>query len=112
MTAIKVARHPRRSNACSRIAERRLNYSIRTFGNPLRRRPSGPLVATMLAVVAVALALPFTPGAAILGFSALPASFSAFLAAETATYLIIVEIAKRWLLRGTALYPGLISAAA
>jgi len=43
------------------------------------------------------------PGAAILGFSALPASFSAFLAAETATYLIIVEIAKRWLLRGTAL---------
>jgi len=42
----------------------------------------------------------------------LPASFFAFLAAETATYLIIVEIAKRWLLRGTALYPGLISAAA
>ena len=87
-------------------------FVIRTFGNPLRSRPSGPLVATTLAVVAVALALPFTPWAAILGFSALPPSFFAFLAAATVMYLVIVEIAKRWLLRGTVLHPSLTLASA
>jgi Mg2+-importing ATPase len=87
-------------------------FVIRTFGNPLRSRPSAPLVATTLTVVAVALALPFTPWAAVLGFTALPAAFFAFLAAATATYLVIVEIAKRWLLRGTALHPSLMFAGA
>ena len=36
-------------------------FVIRTPGNPLRSRPSLPLVITVLAVVVIALVLPFTP---------------------------------------------------
>lgn len=74
-------------------------FVIRTFGNPLRSRPSGLLIASTLTVVAVSMMLPFTPWAAALGFTALPPSFFAFLGAATATYLLIVEFAKRLLFR-------------
>src|SRR5262249_46060984 len=36
-------------------------FVIRTAGNPLESRPSGPLVATCLAVVALGVWLPFSP---------------------------------------------------
>jgi Mg2+-importing ATPase len=39
--------------------------------------------------------LPFTPLAPALGFVPLPASFFAFLAAATLTYLVVVELVKR-----------------
>ena len=77
-------------------------FVIRTSGNPFRSRPSRPLVATCLAVVAIGLYLPFSPLAGMLGFTAMPASFFAFLAVATAAYLWLVEIAKRRLLRRTA----------
>ena len=77
-------------------------FVIRTFGNPLGSRPSLPLIATTLAIVTVSLLLPFTPWAAMLGFVPLPAKFFAFLALATATYLSIVEIAKRRLVRAFA----------
>ncbi|HXR62890.1 MAG TPA: hypothetical protein VN720_05005, partial [Rudaea sp.] len=64
--------------------------------------PSLPLIATTLAIVTVSLLLPFTPWAAMLGFVPLPAKFFAFLALATATYLSIVEIAKRRLVRAFA----------
>ena len=72
-------------------------FVIRTFGNPLRSRPSGLLIASTLTVVGASLVLPFTPLAPVLGFTALPASFFVFLGGATATYLLIVEFAKRWL---------------
>ncbi|MGC0778630.1 MAG: HAD-IC family P-type ATPase, partial [Candidatus Acidiferrum sp.] len=75
-------------------------FVIRTSKNPLRSRPSGPLTATCLAVVAIGLYLPFSPLAHVLGFTPLPAAFFAFLAVATATYLLLVEAAKRRLLRG------------
>jgi Mg2+-importing ATPase len=78
-------------------------FVIRTFGNPLRSRPSVPLIATTLAIVAVSLLLPLTPLATMLGFVPLPAKFFAFLAVATATYLLIVEIAKRRLVRAFAM---------
>ena len=75
-------------------------FVIRTSKNPLLSRPSSPLMATCLAVVAIGLYLPFSPLAHVLGFTPLPAAFFAFLAVATATYLLLVEAAKRRLLRG------------
>jgi len=74
-------------------------FVIRTSKNPLRSRPSGPLITTCLAVVAFGMYLPFSPLAAPLGFTPLPASYFAFVAAATAVYLLLVEAAKRRLLR-------------
>ncbi len=74
-------------------------FVIRTAGNPLRSRPSLALTATTLFIVAVAVALPFMPFAAALGFVPLPATFFVFLALVTVTYLAVVEVVKRWLLR-------------
>jgi Mg2+-importing ATPase len=75
-------------------------FVIRTSKNPLRSRPSGPLMATCLAVVASGMYLPFSPLAGVLGFTALPAGYFAFLAVATGAYLLLVEAAKRRLLRG------------
>ena len=75
-------------------------FVIRTSKNPLRSRPSGPLMATCLAVVAIGLYLPFSPLAHLLGFTPLPLAYFAFLAVATAAYLLLVEAAKRRLLRG------------
>ncbi len=70
-------------------------FVIRTMKNPLRSRPSLPLVVTTLAVVVVAGLLPFSPFAAVLGFVPLPAAYFAFLAGATVTYLMLVQIVKR-----------------
>jgi len=78
-------------------------FVIRTAGNPLRSRPSLALTATTLLIVAVAVALPFMPFAAALGFVPLPAPFFVFLTLVTVTYLAVVEVVKRWLLRPQAL---------
>ncbi|HEU5249867.1 MAG TPA: magnesium-translocating P-type ATPase [Thermoanaerobaculia bacterium] len=77
-------------------------FVIRTAGNPLRSRPSFPLAITTLAVVAVAVLLPFTPAARALGFEPLPAAFLAFLLAVVGAYLVLVELVKRRLLRRPA----------
>jgi len=77
-------------------------FVIRTSKNPLRSRPSGPLMATCLASVAVGTWLPFSPLAGVLGFTTLPAKYFAFLAVATAAYLLLVEVAKRRLFRGAA----------
>jgi len=77
-------------------------FVIRTSKNPLLSRPSGPLMATCLAVVAFGLYLPFSPLAHMLGFTPLPAAYFVFVAVATAAYLLLVEVAKRRLLRGTA----------
>jgi P-type Mg2+ transporter len=74
-------------------------YVIRTAGSPLASRPSSALSATTLAVVAAGAILPFTPLAGVLGFVPLPAAFFAFLAAATMTYLALVELVKRRVLR-------------
>jgi len=75
-------------------------FVIRTFGNLLKSKPSWPLTATVLAVVLIGILIPFSPVARILEFTALPAPFFFFLAAVTAAYLTMVEVAKRRLFRG------------
>ena len=74
-------------------------FIIRTVGNPLRSRPSLPLTITVLLIVAFGMLLPFTPLAAPLGFTPPPALYFLFLTGMIATYLLLVEIVKRWLMR-------------
>lgn len=70
-------------------------FVIRTRGNPLRSRPSLPLTVTTILIVLVGVLLPFSPLTSVLGFTPLPGPFFTFLAISTATYLFLVEIAKR-----------------
>ena len=78
-------------------------FVIRTMGNPFRSRPSVPLAVTTVLITIVGIVLPFSPVAGALGFVPLPAAYFTFLAASTATYLLLVELAKRQLFaRATA----------
>ncbi|HET9166238.1 MAG TPA: magnesium-translocating P-type ATPase [Candidatus Angelobacter sp.] len=76
-------------------------FVIRTSGNPFRSRPSRALTATTLGVVILGIILPFLPFGSRLGFTPLPPIYFAFLAAATVTYLLLVEIAKRFLMHKT-----------
>jgi Mg2+-importing ATPase len=74
-------------------------FVIRTAGNPLRSRPSLPLAVTTVLVVLVGVLLPFTPLAATIGFVPLPGAYFVFLGGVTLTYLVLVELVKRRLMR-------------
>lgn len=74
-------------------------FVIRTVGNPFKSRPSRALGLTVICVIALAVVLPFTALGSILGFVPLPISYFVFLAAATATYLLLVEIVKRRLMK-------------
>ncbi|MBX3265653.1 MAG: magnesium-translocating P-type ATPase [Acidobacteria bacterium] len=74
-------------------------FVIRTAGNPLKSRPSLALSLTVVSVVGVAVILPYTSAGALLGFVPLPVEFLGFVAVATVTYLAIVEVVKRKLMR-------------
>jgi Mg2+-importing ATPase len=74
-------------------------FIIRTAGNPLRSRPSLALTVTTIAVVIAAIVIPSTSFGRVLGFTPLPVAFFLFLVAATVTYLLLVEIVKRRLMR-------------
>ncbi|WP_374226817.1 cation transporting ATPase C-terminal domain-containing protein [Ktedonobacter sp. SOSP1-85] len=74
-------------------------FSIRTAGNPLHSRPSLPLTLTTLLIVLVGFVLPYTPLAGPLGFTPLPALYFLFLAGMIVSYLLLVELVKRRLMR-------------
>jgi Mg2+-importing ATPase len=74
-------------------------FVIRTRRNPLRSRPNPWLVGSSLAVVLLAMALPFTPLAPWLGFAPLPLNYFALLAILLPSYLLLVEAAKQWFYR-------------
>jgi Mg2+-importing ATPase len=74
-------------------------FVIRTMESPFVSRPSAALTATTLTIVVIGLVLPATPLARLLGFTVLPLSYFVFLVAATLTYLALVELVKRWLVR-------------
>jgi P-type Mg2+ transporter len=74
-------------------------FVIRTAGNPLRSRPSLPLAVTTVLVVLIGVILPFTPLAPTLGLVPLPGAYFVFLGGVTMTYLVLVELVKRRLMR-------------
>lgn len=70
-------------------------FVVRTADFPWRSRPSRALAGTVIAIVGVGVALPFTPFARDLGFVALPAGYFVFLTGATLAYLAMVEAVKR-----------------
>jgi len=70
-------------------------FIIRTRGNPLKSRAHPLLVLTSLIVVAIAIALPFTPIGSYFGFVPPPAKFYFILGGMLLAYLLVVELAKR-----------------
>lgn len=70
-------------------------FVIRTRRNPLRSHPHPALAFTSLAVVTLALLLPFSPLASLLGFAPLPPVFFSLLAGLLIAYLCLVEFVKR-----------------
>jgi len=74
-------------------------FVIRTAGNPFASRPSRPLALTTLAIALLGMLLPVTPVATALGFTPLPLAYFLFLLLATATYLVLVDVGKRVLMR-------------
>ncbi|HRH40481.1 MAG TPA: magnesium-translocating P-type ATPase [Pyrinomonadaceae bacterium] len=74
-------------------------FIIRTAGNPFKSRPSLALSLTVLSVIVIAVVLPFSPLAGYLGFVPLPFTYFLFLGAATITYLLLVELVKRRLMK-------------
>ena len=77
-------------------------FIIRTRGNPLKSRPHPLLTATSMAIVAIAVLLPFTPIGADFGFVPPPAKFYFILGVMVLVYLAAVELAKRVFYRRSA----------
>ena len=69
-------------------------FVLRTRRNPLRSRPHPLLAATSIAVVVVAILLPFTPLGAWFGFVPPSATFLFAIAALTLSYLLLAQGAK------------------
>jgi Mg2+-importing ATPase len=78
-------------------------FVIRTAGNPFKSRPSGPLMAAVCGIVAVAGILPFTPLGRLLQFTPLPLSLLGAIAMLAVTYLLVVQAVKSWFYRRHAL---------
>lgn len=77
-------------------------FVIRTRGNPFKSRPHPWLAASSLAVVAIAVLLPFSPLGARFGFAPLPPLFFLILLAISLSYLAMVESVKRLFYRSAA----------
>lgn len=70
-------------------------FAIRTRRSPFfKSTPSKTLLASSLAVVAVAILVPFTPLGSVFGFTGLPPAFFLFLIAFVAAYFAMVESLK------------------
>lgn len=78
-------------------------FVIRTMRNPLRSRPSTTLTVSTLIVTAVGCLIPYLHLNHVLGFTPLPGRYFVFLAISTATYLFLVEMAKRRLFSSATL---------
>ena len=74
-------------------------FVIRTARNPLRSRPSLALTITTILIVLFGTLLPYMRLGSVIGFTPLPPSFLLFIAFATVTYLLLVEVVKRRLMR-------------
>ena len=75
-------------------------HVIRTNKIPfLQSRPSWPLIATTVTVMAVGVWLPFSPVGGALGFVPLPAAYWPILAVTLAAYVVTTQVVKTWLVR-------------
>jgi P-type Mg2+ transporter len=81
-------------------------FAIRTRRIPFSRsRPSAALLLSTLAVVAIGIALPFSPLSHLLGLSKLPVGLLVVIAVVLPTYVLLLDAAKRWFYRHDAATP-------
>jgi Mg2+-importing ATPase len=78
-------------------------FVIRTAGNPLKSRPSLPLLVSVLAIVAIATILPYTPLGTLMKFTPPPLALLGAIAGLAVTYLLLVQAVKTWFYRRHAL---------
>jgi P-type Mg2+ transporter len=74
-------------------------FVIRTARNPFRSRPSLALTLTVCSIVLFGTVLPFTSLGKLIGFTPIPFGFLLFIAITTGTYLLLVELVKRRLMK-------------
>jgi Mg2+-importing ATPase len=75
-------------------------HIIRTNRIPfLQSFPSWPLMATSVVIVAVGVAIPFTPLGNYLGFTLLPPLYWPLLGITLLSYVVLTQLVKIWLLR-------------
>ncbi len=75
-------------------------YIIRTPKIPfLQSRPSLPMLLVTLTIMAVAIYLPFSPIASVLGFVPLPAKYFLWLALILSSYCVLTQLVKTWFVR-------------
>lgn len=77
-------------------------FVIRTSSNPFKSRPSRSLTITVITIVLIGMLLPYSPLAGPLGMTGLSPLFFLFLILATGTYLLLVEVGKRILMRRRA----------
>ncbi len=81
-------------------------FAIRTRRVPFfHSRPSRSLLLSTLAVVGIGFALPFSPLAHALGFTALPLGLVGVIVAIIPTYLLVLELGKRFFYKHVAAAP-------
>ena len=69
-------------------------FVLRTRGNPLKSRPHRLLASTSIAVVVLAVVLPFTPIGTWFGFAPASALFLLAIGGLTVCYLLLAQVAK------------------
>jgi P-type Mg2+ transporter len=75
-------------------------YIIRTAKIPfIQSRPALPMLLVTLTVMAMAIALPFSPLAASLGFVPLPSSYFPWLVSILASYCVVTQLMKTWFVK-------------
>ncbi len=75
-------------------------HVIRTNKIPfLESRPSAFLLVTSAAIMAIGVALPFTPLGSYLGFTPLPTLYWPYIAMTLTGYVLLTQLVKAWLVR-------------
>jgi Mg2+-importing ATPase len=75
-------------------------HIIRTNKIPfLQSRPSWPLLVMSSVIMAIGIAIPFTPLGDYLGFTALPPLYWPLLALSLLCYAVLTQVVKMWLLK-------------
>lgn len=75
-------------------------HVIRTNKIPfLQSRPSWPLMVMSVIIMAIGIAIPFTPLGSYLGFTALPSQYWPLLVVTLLCYVVLTQLVKVWLLR-------------
>lgn len=86
----------------SLITQTLIVHVIRTNQIPfLHSRASWQLTMTTLAIIAIAIGLPYSPLAPALGFTALPGLYWIILSATLIGYVVLTQLVKTWLVRSS-----------